>query len=278
VGGNWVDAIRQTGDGALWFTHPGSGLSRYESGEDAWQVFGGAEGALNWPSIPAVDSAGELWIGEYEELLRYDGQAWHTFTAPELTAIEIYAIEIGPDDVKWLKTNTGLVRHDSASDEWATFTADDHPVIEDISSLLVSSDGTLWLGGEGGLARYDGSTWSNPDASGSAPEYVDDLAEAPDGSLWLAAEDQLWHLAHGQWSTFAWPSYNALNRVAVGPDGGVWAGQEGLGRYTPASGDWQLFTPADGLAHMMVRAIYVTADGVVWVGTEGGISRYVPPD
>ena len=40
----------------------------------------------------------------------------------------------------------------------------------------------------------------------------------------------------------------------------------------------RLFTPADGLAHMIVRAIHVTPEGVVWVGTEGGVSRYVPPD
>jgi len=26
-----------------------------------------------------------------------------------------------------------------------------------------------------------------------------------------------------------------------------------------------------------VRAIYVTPEGVVWIGTEGGVSRYVPP-
>jgi sugar lactone lactonase YvrE len=58
----------------------------------------------------------------------------------------------------------------------------------------------------------------------------------------------------------------------------VWAGHEGLGRYDPASGDWQLFTPADGLAHRIVRDIHVTPEGVVWVGTEGGVSRYVPPD
>jgi streptogramin lyase len=107
---------------------------------------------------------------------------------------------------------------------------------------------------------------------------VDDLAEAPDGSLWIAADGELGHLTDGRWSYFAWPSDGWLERVAVGPDGSVWAGHEGLGRYDPASGDWQLFTPADGLAHRIVRAIHVTPEGLVWVGTEGGVSRYVPPD
>ena len=178
----------------------------------------------------------------------------------------------------WLVTDGGLLRQAPGSDEWTTFTSADHPIIEEIWSILASSDGTLWLGGEEGLVRYDGSTWSTPEASGSAPLLVDDLAEAPDGSLWVASDGELAHLADGQWSYFAWPFDGWLEVVAVGPDGSVWVGYEGLGRYYPEGGDWQTLTPADGLVHMVVRAIHVTPEGVVWVGTDGGVSRYVPPD
>ena len=41
-------------------------------------------------------------------------------------------------------------------------------------------------------------------------------------------------------------------------------------------GAWQTFTPDDGLVSQPVRAIHVAPDGVVWIGTEGGVSRYVP--
>jgi serine/threonine protein kinase len=276
LGGNWIEAIRQDKDGALWFAHPGTGLSRYQPEGDAWQVFGQAEGALDWPSVPAVDSDGNLWIGDYGELVYYDGQGWQTFTAPELTDVSIYAIEIGPDDVQWLVTDSGLMRHNPATDEWTTFTGADHPIIGDIWSVLASSDGTVWLGGEEGVVRYDGSAWSTPAASGGAPQFVYGLAEAPDGSLWIATDGQLGHLADGRWSYLAWPTDDWMERVAAGPDGSVWAGYEGLGRYDPSNGDWQMFTPADGLGHRIVQAIHVTPEGVVWVGTEGGVSRYVP--
>jgi ligand-binding sensor domain-containing protein len=278
VGGNWIEAIRQDQEGTLWFTHPGSGLSRYDPTSDAWEVFTESEGALDWPSYPAIDSDGNLWIGEYGELLRYDGQSWQTFKAAELEDVDIYAIEIGPDDVKWIATGDGLMRYDLATDEWTTFTSADHPIIGDLWAYLAASNGTLWIGGEEGLARYDGSSWSTPEALGEAPQLVDDLAEAPDGSLWVAADGELVHLADGRWSYSIWPTYGWLESVAVAPDGSVWAGYEGLGRYDPATGDWQIFTPADGLAHQYVQAIHVTPEGVVWVGTEGGISRYVPPD
>jgi ligand-binding sensor domain-containing protein len=278
LGGNWIEAIRQDKDGAIWFTHPGTGLSRYQPEGDAWQVFGEAEGALDWPSVPGIDSDGNLWIGDYGELVYYDGQGWLNFTAPELVDVSIHAIEIGPGDVQWLATDSGLVRYDPSADEWATFTGADHPILEDMWSFLAASDGTVWVGGEEGLVQYDGSTWSAPVALGDAPHSVDDLAEAPDGSLWIAADGELVHLADGRWSYFAWPTDGWMETVAIGPDGSVWAGYEGLGRYDPSGGDWQMFTPADGLVHQTVHAIHVTPEGVVWVGTAGGVSRYVPPD
>jgi ligand-binding sensor domain-containing protein len=278
VGGNWIEAIRQDGDGVLWFSHPGSGLSRYDPGDGTWQVFGQAEGATDWPSLPDIDSDGNLWIGESEELFRYDGQGWQSFTPPELSEEETYAIEIGPGDVQWLVTDRGLMRYEPVTEEWTTFTAADHPLIGQPAVILAASDGNVWLGGEEGLARYDGRAWSTPAASGSPPQFIEDLAEAPDGSLWVAADGELGHLADGRWSYHAWPSDAWLARVAVGPDGRVWAGYEGLGRYDPASGDWRLFAPADGLVHRLVQAIHVAPEGIVWIGTEGGVSRYVPPD
>jgi hypothetical protein len=39
-----------------------------------------------------------------------------------------------------------------------------------------------------------------------------------------------------------------------------------------------MFEPDDGLVNWTVQAIHVTPEGVVWIGTEGGVSRYVPPD
>jgi ligand-binding sensor domain-containing protein len=126
------------------------------------------------------------------------------------------------------------------------------------------------------LVRFDGADWVTPDVSGSAPGWVDDMAEAPDGSLWVTADGELYHLDGGRWSRFAWPGGGWVESVAVAPDGAVWAGYEGLGRFDPSTGVWQTFSTDDGLAHQEVQAIHVTSEGVVWVGTRGGISRYVP--
>jgi len=276
LGGNRIEAIRQDGEGAIWFTHPGTGLSRYQPESDTWQVFGEDEGALNWPSYRGVDSAGQLWIGDESELLYFDGQGWQTFAPPELVDASIHAIELGPGDVQWIATDRGLMRHDPEAGDWATFTGADHPILDDIWTFLAASDGTVWVGGEVELVQFDGSSWTAPAASGDAPVYVDDLAEGPDGSLWVAADGELGYLADGRWHYYPWPSDGWLETLAIGPDGSVWAGYEGLGRYDPASGTWQMFTTDDGLVHQTVHAIHVTPEGVVWVGTAGGVSRLAP--
>ena len=277
LGGNHIQAIRQDKDGAIWFTHQGTGLSRYDPGGDVWQVFGEAEGALNYPCVPGVDSDGNLWIADSGEMARYDGQGWQTFTVPELVDVEIDEIAIGPDDVQWLVTDHGLLRHDLTSDEWKTFTDTQQLIIEEIWSILAASDGTVWIGGEEGLAWYDGSTWRLED-SDNTPHSVSDIAEAPDGSLWVAAEGEVGHRADGRWSYSAWDSDGWLEWVTVGPDGSVWAYNQGLGRYDPDAGKWKMFTASEGLVHPIVTAIHVTPEGVVWIGTGGGVSRYVPPE
>lgn len=279
LGGNTVGDILQDEDGVLWFAHPGTGLSRYDPATDAWQTFREADGALDWPSYPGIDSHGNLWIGGTGELLRYDGTTWQRFAPPELMDTTVYAIEFGPKDVQWIVIDNGLMRHIPAMGEWTVFSAADHPVLDYVSAGFVGRDGTAWVGGQDGIARYDGTSWSTPATSGDSPAWVDDMAEASDGSLWVIADGSLYHLDGDQWVQFSWQGDIWIETLDVGPDGTIWAGgYGGLAQFDPRSGVWQAFTADDGLTHPTVYAIHVTPEGVVWVGTEGGVSRYVPEE
>jgi ligand-binding sensor domain-containing protein len=284
LGGNDVAVIQQDRTGVLWFTIPGRGLTRHDPANDTWQTFSDEEGALSWPSVPGLDSEDHVWIGGYGELKRYDGQNWQSFEPSQLADVTIFDIALGPDDVQWLWTDAGMMRHDPATDEWVTFTAGDHPALEDLTTLYVADDGTVWTGSDYGLAHYDGSEWSVPEAAGDAPPTggeeadVHGITQAPDGSLWVIVVGDLYHLADDQWTRFNWPD-DWIGTMAVGPDGTVWVGSDdALGRFYPSSREWETFTPEDGLIHPDVEAIHVTPDGVVWIGTEGGVSRYVPEE
>jgi serine/threonine protein kinase/ligand-binding sensor domain-containing protein len=275
LGGNDVSAIRQDGSGALWFVHDGSGLSRYDPASEEWQTFDEDDGLTDWPSYPGVDGEGHLWIGTYETLWRYGEGGWQRFEPHELKDVEIWGIVFGPG-VQWLWTDDGLLRHDAASGEWTHFDDADYPGLEDVEMLYVTRDGTLLVNRDDALIRYDGSEWRALPLE--QVENVGEITAAPDGSPWIVADGDLYHLEGERWARFGWPGGGWIESVAIGADGSVWAGHEGLGRLDPTSGEWQLFTSADGLIDDYVQAIYVTSEGVVWVGTAGGVSRYVPEE
>jgi ligand-binding sensor domain-containing protein/tRNA A-37 threonylcarbamoyl transferase component Bud32 len=278
LGGNAIGAIRPGPGGSLWFTHLGTGLSRYEPADDAWQAFGQADGAFDWPSAPGVDSQGQVWIARDGAMASYDGRGWQARAVPELENVGVEAIDIGPGDVQWLRTDAGLMRHDPARGEWTVFGSADHPVLANVNALLISRDGTVWAGGQDGLVSYDGSAWSAVQAAGTELHDVNDLAEAADSSVWLVADGSLVHLAGGKASVYQPPNESYLQRLAIAPDGSVWVGSEGVGRFDSGSNRWQFFGTADGLIDMRVTDLFVTPDGTVWIGTEGGVSRYIQPE
>jgi len=277
LGGNLIDAIRQGRDGSLWFTHPGTGLSRYEPDRDAWQVFGEADGALDWPAAPGVDDQGQVWIARDGTMVSYDGHGWQAHAVPELENVGVQAIDIGPGDVQWLRTDAGLMRNDPATGTWTTFGSADHPVLANVYALLIARDSTVWAGGQEGLVRYDGSAWGAGETAGMELRDVKDIAQAADDSLWLVADGSLIHLANSKQYVYRPPDDSYLERLAIAPDGSVWTGDEGVARFDPGTNRWQLFSTADGLIDMRVTDILVTPDGAVWFATEGGVSRYVAP-
>ncbi|MFN2285015.1 MAG: two-component regulator propeller domain-containing protein, partial [Anaerolineae bacterium] len=157
---NSVRAIVQESNGALWFAHTGAGLTRYTPDRGTWQMFGEAEGALDDPSFPGVDSADRVWIGNYGELRWYDDGGWRIMKSAALDGVTVYGITFGPDDIMWVWGYDKLLRYDSRADSWTTFTAADHPLLaKKFNAFYVAPDGTLWVAGKGGLAHYDESEW-----------------------------------------------------------------------------------------------------------------------
>jgi ligand-binding sensor domain-containing protein len=53
---------------------------------------------------------------------------------------------------------------------------------------------------------------------------------------------------------------------------------DGLARFDPGQRTWEYFEPGGGLLPGDVyQALLVARNGAVWVGTSGGLGRYVPP-
>ncbi|CAN7474987.1 diguanylate cyclase [Pseudoduganella sp. LjRoot289] len=144
-----------------------------------------------------------------------------------------------------------------------------------VAALLQTSDGYLWVGTLGGLARFDGARFT----TFGAAEFAD-FASQPVLGLMQDAQQNLW-IGHNKGAaiyrdgkfravfTAAPMGDQRVWAFAQAPDGAVWAAtNNGLVRWE--KGVAKHFRQADGLPTDRLRALTFDRDGVLWIATSGG--------
>ncbi|HYP17749.1 MAG TPA: two-component regulator propeller domain-containing protein [Opitutus sp.] len=168
-----------------------------------------------------------------------------------------------------------------------------------IWSLLVDRNGTLWIGTEGGLDRYDRSTDSfvhhrrDPARPESLPNnVVTCLYEDSRGTLWVGTRDGLARLDDreaGRFTTFRRPQLiegsttkDTFRSITEDPSTGLlWLGaNDGLAAFDPRTGAFAsyLHDPADpeSLSRNAVNKVLRDEHGTFWALTEFGANSFRP--
>lgn len=164
-----------------------------------------------------------------------------------------------------------------------------------VTALTEDREGFLWLGTQGGLARFDGSTFrvfaAGEEEGSLSGSYVRCLLPARDGRLWvgtfgggLSVYDPASEIFRRFRHDPADPASLANDRVeglAEDAQGFIWAATgDGLDRLDPATGSISHFRhdPNDpaSLADDRVRAVYADRAGVLWIGSRDGLQRRLP--
>lgn len=216
---------------------------------------------------------------------------WKTFnTADGLPSNKVMAVKADESRV-WAGTDAGLAL--LSNESIRVFTEADGLPFPVISALTVSAEsGDLWIGTLGGLARYsagriDRFTQLN---SGLANNVVYDLA-VEGAIVWAATATGLsrYDTVTDTWTSFdhtntlmhePW-TYGvclAANKVYVAVwGGGVVVLDEETGRWREhhdPDGEMEIdLLRDDGLVHDVTSTVSVS-DGILWVGTYFGLSRY----
>jgi ligand-binding sensor domain-containing protein len=113
-----------------------------------------------------------------------------------------------------------------------------------VNVILQTRNGFLWVGTDGGLARFDGTHFTTIEFSRQTPTegLSRALAEGPDGDLWVGTNTGVLRI----------PS-TALDQFGPLPS--------------------TIYHPGSG-ASDSINALTVGRDGTVWAGTDGGIYRF----
>ncbi|MBV7534727.1 response regulator [Duganella sp. sic0402] len=159
-----------------------------------------------------------------------------------------------------------------------------------VMSMTQDGDGFIWLGTQGGLARWDGYRMrvfkhdaTNP--SSLPGDFVQTTHRDPLGRLWvgtafagLALYDQKEERFVRYGSGAQGLSHDSVTAIAGDKRGGVWVGTAGgLDYLDPASGAITHYRAAaksqDGLRDNQIRALRIDSHGNLWIGSATGLSR-----
>lgn len=210
----------------------------------------------------------EYTTGSWQQFTESDGLAWNGIRALGVVGDEIWAAGykgvsvVSPQGIQVFNQDNGLPD-------------------QDIKSIVVAKDGTVWLGAYNGLIRYQDGVWSlfNRDNVSNFPSHaIAGLDIAADGALWVAT-------VYGEVCQFDPASQTCLQNftsedqarvtdLLVDSSGKIYYATYDNGIRFFTGGDWQtLYLEDDQLVSNFVEDIAQDQDGNLWIATDLGAHR-----
>ncbi len=234
IGFNRVNKLYEDNNHNLWIGTDGAGVSIFSG--FTFQQISFANGGVNNFVMAVIAEKDEQWFGTDGMGLvrRKNGKIKIFNTEDGLASNSINAICKGLDDTLWIATNYGLCSFDGAN--FKTYTIHDGLPENYTMSLLLASDSTLYIGTYGsGAAKYK---------NGKIEDITEEL-KLEDDIIWNIYEDSRGSI------------------YFTTGDGYVKHGTK-----------TKRHTTDNGLIDNGVGSIVEDSKGVLWVGTDNGISRF----
>ncbi len=282
---NYIVAIGQGSDGALWFggdalQGAGGGLSVY-NGQKWRQVR--EEDGLSHNTVTAIHGAadGRLWVGTERGVSVLEAGRWRRLTTRDgLGHNYVTSIHERRDGTLWFGAIGGVSILDPKRNRWRYLTPHDGGLASrDVFGIFEQPDGTLWFThGREGVSIYDGRRWRylRPGDLPLKGEIVRVYCRS-DNTVLVTTGDEgggVSILEGQQWRAI--PFDGGLHAVAEDTAGRLWFRSPARGVVMFDGKRWQEF---GGIPHANILAVCQRQDGTIWYGTEGrGIGIWNPKE
>ena len=286
VSGDLVTCILRDSRKRFWFTTAHAGTTLFDGNE--WHDFGPETGLpidRCWALFE--DSEGAIWFGSHRSgVTRFDGDNWISFTQedglPSNSVISGYQDRQGRlwfgSDVS--ETGEGLACLDGA--DWTHITVADGLADNRVKWITQDRDNRHWIGTAGGVSTCDGSRWQTYDTGDGLPgNWVESILQDREGDMWVATDRGLAHFDGVEWTGYtaqdglpgSWVTAAFQDSRDI-----LWFGTLNAGVCCFDGETFQTLDHEDGLSGDAVWWIYEDELGDLWFATDGGVSRYRPPE
>ena len=262
-----LEARRDT-RGRLWTVNWGGGINRLDEATGNFTHYLYEPGNPLGPSTNLAEyfrqsRDGAIWFGSFNGLNRYDEQGGRfqlLLHQPGMAGVRgTMAVSGAQQDRQgrvWATSDdVGLLRYDPVRKEYRTYGLEpgNPHSLSNSSATAITMDvaGEIWVGTRGGFNRYVPAT-----------DGFERFTVAQYGARGLASDN--------------------ISDITTDSRGVVWLTMYGVGlqRFDPQTRTFALFqhSPDDpaSLGNDQTNAVRVAADGMVWVGSDAGLSRLDP--
>ena len=160
-----------------------------------------------------------------------------------------------------------------ASRQWQTKDGLPHNFVY---AICQTRDGYLWLGTQGGLARFDGVHFTHlnlEDAPQLKERAIRFIHQTHDGVVWIGGNQSLACWKDGKFFPSPITVRSQIKAVLETTDGSLWIGTlNGLLRYQ--GGKTTSYRDADGLLSNSILSLCENRSGALWIGTSLGLISY----
>ncbi|MGD0938079.1 MAG: two-component regulator propeller domain-containing protein [Terracidiphilus sp.] len=267
---------------------PSTPLANY--GRQTWVM----ENGLPQNTVQALVQTrdGFVWLGTEVGLVRFDGNGFQVFdrnSSPALPGNDVRCLLETRDGALWIGTSEGLARMKNGA--VTAFSSQNGLPANNIRGLVESANGYLWVWTDQGLARLndEGQFVDATAKTGLQASSVGTVISDGEGELWVGTHDRVsiyqdghWTLPESQTGMFPWIPAGPIEFIQTYRGRVASADKSTVamldGDYKRGDNAPDRFTAGEQIPGSRIQALFFDHEGSLWIGTNGGLARWVSGD